>query len=112
MEDRETRDLVSIPYFVHEGDMDRADRTNKRLTVALVLTIVLMFLSNGIWLYEWMQYDYVSEDEETVTTTYEQDGSGTNIMGNHNEVNNGTTNDHDSDEADNEIEDPEIVQWK
>lgn len=54
MENQETRDLVSIPYFVHEGDMDRADRTNKRLTVALVLTIVLMFLSNGIWLYEWM----------------------------------------------------------
>lgn len=112
MENQETRDLVSIPYFVHEGDMDRVDRMNKRLTVALVLTIVLMFLSNGIWLYEWMQYDYVSEDEETVTTSYEQDGSGTNIMGNHNEVNNGTTNDHDSDKAEYEIEDPEVVRWK
>ena len=104
------RDAVSIPYFVHEGDMDRMERTNKRLVVALVLTIVLMFATNAIWLYEWMQYDYVAEDEVT-TTTYEQDGSGTNIMGNHNEVNNGTENSEDH-EAEFEVEDPEIVTWK
>ena len=104
------KELATIPYFVHEGDMDRMDRVNKRLSIALVLTIVLMFLSNGIWLYEWMQYDYVSEDEAT-TTTYEQDGSGTNIMGNHNEVNNGTEN-NDHEEAEDNEANPEIVKWK
>lgn len=119
--DNEKRDPTPIPYFAHEemitrlafaheGDMDRADRTNKRLLIALVLTIVLMFASNAIWLYEWMQYDYVTEDECS-TTMYEQDGSGTNIMGNHNEVNNGTES-NNNDQTDNEEEDPEIVTWK
>lgn len=42
---------------------------------------------------------------------YEQDGSGTNIMGNHNEVNNGTTNDHDSYEAEDETEVPEVPRY-
>lgn len=121
MEREVDRDPTPIPYFAHdemvtrlafshEGDMDRMDRVNKRLVVALVLTIVLMFLSNAIWLYEWMQYDYTAEDEFT-TTSYEQDGSGTNIMGNHNEVNNGTEGSDDH-EAEIEVEDPEIVTWK
>ena len=104
------RDAVSIPYFVHEGDMDRMDRTNKRLIVALVLTIVLMFVTNAIWLYEWMQYDYVAEDEYT-STTYEQDGTGTNIMGNHNEVNNGTES-NNNEETEDEEENPEIISWE
>ena len=106
------RDAVTIPYFVHEGDMDRMDRTNKRLVVALILSIVLLFVSNGIWLLAWSQYDYETTDEETVTTTYSQDGTGTNIMGNHNEVNNGTEGNSDPDEADNEFTDPEIVSWE
>lgn len=121
MEHEVDRDPTPIPYFAHdemmtrlafahEGDMDRADRANRRLIVALVLTIVLMFASNAIWLYEWMQYDYVAEDEYT-TTTYEQDGSGTNIMGNHNEVNNGTESENYN-ETENEEEDPEIISWK
>lgn len=110
MEGKFDRDAVSIPYFVHEGDMDRMGRTNTRLSVALIITIVLMFLSNAIWLYEWMQYDYIAEDEYT-TTTYEQDGSGVNIMGNHNEVNNGTESSQDQ-EAEFEVESPEVVTWK
>lgn len=123
MEHEVSRDSTPIPYFaheemvtrlafVHEGDMDRADRTNKRLMVALVLAIVLMFVTNAIWIYEWMQYDYVNGYEETTTTSYEQDGSGINIMGNRNEVSNGTESSNDSDEAEDEIEDPEVVTWK
>lgn len=123
MEHEVDRDPTPIPYFAHEemmtrlafsheGDMDRLDRTNKRLTVALVLTIVLMFVTNAIWIYEWTRYDYIDGYEETTTTSYEQDGSGINVMGNHNEVSNGTESSNDSDEAENEIEDPEVVTWK
>ena len=106
------RDAVSIPYFVHEGDMDRMERTNKRLVIALVLTILLMFATNAIWLYEWMQYDYFGYDEETTTTSYEQDGSGINVIGSHNEVNHGTEGESNSDEAEYEDANPEDVSWK
>ncbi len=76
----------TVPYLVHEGCLARDERVIKRLVIALVLTIVLMFASNGIWLYAWMQYDYVEEttSETTTTTTTTnttQDGEGINIYG-------------------------------
>jgi hypothetical protein len=71
--------------------MARNERTNKRLIIALILAVILMFASNAIWLYAWCQYDYSSTSEETI---YQQDGQGTNIIGNTNEVNNGAEIDH------------------
>ena len=67
------REMAMIPYFVHEGIMVRFERTIKRLIIALIIAVVLMFASNAAWLYSWMQYDYVSE--ETVTTV-DSDGDG------------------------------------
>lgn len=102
--DDSNKEAVSIPYYVHEGYIDRMDRTNRRLVISLILTIVLMFATNAIWVYEWTQYDYVDGYEETITTQYEQDGSGINIMGDNNEVNHGTEDSSDSDEAEDEEE--------
>lgn len=67
------REMAMVPYFVHEGIMVRFERTIKRLIIALIIAVVLMFASNAAWLYSWMQYDYVSE--ETVTTV-DSDGDG------------------------------------
>jgi hypothetical protein len=36
------------------------ERTTKRLWIALIIVICMLFASNGIWLYCWMQYDYES----------------------------------------------------
>lgn len=70
----------TVSYIVYEGCLARDERIIKRLVIALVLTIVLMFASNGVWLYTWMQYDYEGETvSETTTTT--QDGNGVNIYG-------------------------------
>ena len=60
-----------------------AERMVKRLLIALVVTIVLLFASSAIFTYAWLQYDYSSEE-----TIYQQDGEGTNIIGNSNEVDN------------------------
>lgn len=50
----------TIPYVVHEAAMFRADKGAKRLIIALITAIALLFASNAIWLYAWMQYDYES----------------------------------------------------
>lgn len=63
--------------------MARNERRERRLLFALMLSVVLLFASNAIWLYGWMQYDYSSEE---VTTTYTQDGEGVNVIGDGNEV--------------------------
>jgi hypothetical protein len=77
----------TVPYMAHETAMARNSRAIKLLVFALIAAIVLMFASNAIWLYAWNSYDYVSTTEETV---YQQDGQGTNIIGNSNEVDNGS----------------------
>ena len=61
----------------------RLDRINKRLTIMLAIATILIFVSNALWLWAWMQYDYESS---MVETTYSQDGQGTNIIGNQNGV--------------------------
>lgn len=77
-----------IPYIVYEGAQAKNERTVKRLIVALVISILLIFVSNLAWLYAWTQYDYTS-GETTTTTSYTQDGEGTNIIGDGNEVGDG-----------------------
>lgn len=73
----------SVPYIVFESAQARSERTIKRLIIALIVSIVLLFASNAIWVYEWTQYDYTSETTETV---YTQDGEGLNIIGDSNHV--------------------------
>ena len=68
-----------VPYIVYEGAEARAERHIKRLIVALVLTVLMLFASNAFWLCEWTQYDY-SSTETSTEVEYKQDGQGTNII--------------------------------
>lgn len=70
-----------IPYIVYEGAMARAERTMKRLVIALIIAVVLIFASNVAWLWYISQYDFESYEYD-----YSQDGQGINIIGEHNEV--------------------------
>lgn len=77
---------LSVPYIVHEGIVARGERIIRRLIAALVVCIILIFASNALWLYAWMQYDYVSED----VTVDSNDGGNANYIGNDGDIiNNG-----------------------
>lgn len=78
-----------VPYIAHEAEVARLERTIKRLTQIIIICIALIFATNVAWLYYWNQYEYVGEE----TYTYDQDGLGVNIIGAHNEVENGATAD-------------------
>ena len=76
-------DERTIPYFVHEGDMMRMERANKRLWIALLIMIVAFIGSNAGWLF------YESQFEDVVTTVeaeQETDDGGNNYIvgGNYN----------------------------
>lgn len=71
----------SVPFIVHEGIVSRQERTIKRLVIALIIAISLMFVTNCIWIYYEMQFE---------TVTYSQDGKGIN------NVNTGTQGDVDN----------------
>lgn len=86
MEGTTKRDEITIPYIVYESSMARAERHARRLVIIIIMTIVLLFVSNGLWLYNWSQYDYAGETE-TVTV---DGGNGTaNYIGNDGEIING-----------------------
>ena len=48
----------NVPYIVYEGTIARFERTVKRLIIALIIAVILLFASNMAWLYEWSLYDY------------------------------------------------------
>lgn len=56
----------NVPYIVHESIMAREERHIRRLVFALVIATLIIFISNAIWLYAWLQYDYVSDETVTV----------------------------------------------
>lgn len=58
-----------IPYFVHEGEMTRAERTNKRLWILCLILILLLTGSNALWFW----YENQFEDVVTTTQTVTQD---------------------------------------
>ena len=46
-----------IPYIAFESEMARHERMIRRLLLALVLTIALLFISNAAWLWFFNQFD-------------------------------------------------------
>lgn len=60
-----------VPYIVYEGEVARSERNIKRLWIALIVAIVMLFASNAGWLIYESQFE---------TIYWEQDGEGINNM--------------------------------
>lgn len=89
-----------VPYIVHESDQATNERTIKRLILALVLVVSLMFLSNALWLNAWISYDYADETE-TITVDSEGEGNA-NYIGQDGDINNGESNSEENKKNENE----------
>lgn len=70
----------TVSFLVYESSQTRLDRIIHKLVISLVISVALLFISNALWLWVWNQHDY---SNNTIT----QDGSGTNVVGDGNEVN-------------------------
>lgn len=85
---------IMVPYIVHEGAMARSERHIKRLTIALVVAIVVILLSNLAWLYMWNSYDYASDYSEVSLES--EDGGNANYIGNDGDISNGESESKES----------------
>ena len=69
----------SVPYIVHESSLARMERQIKRLWIALIVAIVLIFASSAIFTYAWLQYDYesyeITADGDSNANYIGQDGN-------------------------------------
>ena len=75
--------MIKIPFIVHEAEIAILERHIKRLWVALIVAIVLIFISNIAWLAYINQYDFESYEIST-------DGGGNaNYIGNDGDIYNG-----------------------
>ena len=74
-----------VPYIVFEGEMARHERTTKRLVIALIISISLIFISNIAWLWFFNQFDITSED---IIVDGTQQGNA-NFIGEDGVINNG-----------------------
>ena len=77
----------SVPYIVHETAMARNERNVKRMVAAIITAIALLFATNAIWSWAWVQYDYSSE--EITVEQGAQDGGNANFIGNDGDTVNG-----------------------
>lgn len=59
-------DHKDVPFIVHEGIMSRMERSIKRLFILLMVAIACLVVTNAVWLYAWMQYDYSGNETVTV----------------------------------------------
>lgn len=80
---QENQKKVTIPYIAHESEIARMERQHKRLWIALLSAIAALVICNLAWLWYIYQYDFESYE-------YTQDGEGVNVIGDNNEVANGT----------------------
>lgn len=77
-----TTENALIPYVVYEAETARHERQIKRMWIALIVAVSMIFASNVGWLIYESQFE---------TITYEQDGDGINNVnyGEQGDLNNG-----------------------
>lgn len=72
-------ELTVIPYFCHEGEMNRLERVNKRQFFLIVLLILALIGTNGAWIM------YENSFQDIVVTQDSMDGNN-NYIGNDGEI--------------------------
>ena len=69
----------SVPYIVHESSVARMERQIKRIWIAVIVAVCLLFASNAGLLYAWVQYDYesyeITADGDSNANYIGQDGN-------------------------------------
>lgn len=75
---------ASIPFYVHEGEINRLERINKRFFILLLIVFFALVGTNAYWIW------YESQFEDVVVTQENADGYN-NYIGNDGDIHNGQT---------------------
>lgn len=92
----ELKDMPSVPFAAHEAEVARQERQIKRMWIALIVAIALMFFTNMMWIGVFNSYDYSSE--EIIVEQDAKDGGNNNYVGNDGDINNGVSEDNNPQE--------------
>lgn len=78
-------DSKDVPYIAFEAEMARHERIVKRLIIAIIISIALLFISNAAWLWFFNQFDI----SDTTVTLDSQDEGTNSYIGNDGDINYG-----------------------
>ena len=84
----ELKDMPSMPFAAHEAEVGRQERQIKRMWIALIVAIALMFFANMMWVGVFSSYDYSSEE---IIVDAEDNGNA-NYIGQDGNIYNGEDN--------------------
>lgn len=85
-------DNIIMSRIAFERMQAKDERNDRWRNVIIVLLIILLVVTNAMWLIAWNQYDYV----DGYSIEAEQDGEGINILGG-GDVNYGAENNNTQD---------------
>lgn len=59
--------IITVPYIVHEGEMARMERMNRRLWIVILALIAALIVTNAAWIYYENQFEDVTVTQEVDT---------------------------------------------
>lgn len=79
----ENKEKPTVPFYAYESTVAEYERHIKRLLISLMIAVILLFVSNALWLHAWCSYDYTS------TVTVDGKTGTANYIGNNGDIHNG-----------------------
>ena len=65
--------IITVPYIVHEGEMVRMERMNRRLWIVILVLIAVMIATNIAWFIYESQFEDVSVNQDVQQETSDGD---------------------------------------
>lgn len=63
----EQQKTASLPYYVHEGEMTRMERVNRRWFIAFLVVLVMLFATNAGWIVYESQFETYEVEQDIDT---------------------------------------------
>lgn len=83
----DNNDMISMSRLAFERMQAKDERNDRWRNIIILVLIILLVVSNAMWLIAWNQYDYVDDYEEVQV---DSDGQGVaNYIGEDGDINNG-----------------------
>ncbi len=92
----DNNDMISMSRIAFERMQAKDERNDRWRNIIILVLIILLVVTNAMWLVAWNQYDHVDD----YTTLEADDGSDANYIGNDGDIYNGSTNNTQTQEQD------------
>jgi len=84
-------DNIIMSRIAFERMQSKDERNDRWRNITIIVLIVLLVVTNAMWLIAWNQYDYVDTEEYSVDLDAD-DGGNANYIGNDGDIYNGESN--------------------